>query len=201
MMQRFSHSAIRCTAALVAATCGLLSGCNEAAWLPEATATATKAATVDEAPISESGQTAAIGAPADPVVDSPKPPAEPLPVLNITYDALKFDIEKNQPFERSMLTKEIESLNGRTITIRGYMPNSCLASGLTQFLLMRDNLECCFGPGAFIYDCVVVEMKPGRSTDYTVRPVAVTGTLSIQEMLDSEGIPAAIYHLDGESVE
>lgn len=136
---------------------------------------------------------------------SPTPPpsaaAEPLPMVDITYDTLKFDIEKGAPFERSMLTKPIEALDGRTVKIRGYILPSFLQNGLTQFVLVRDNMECCFGPGAAIYDCVVVEMKPGRSTDFSVRPVAVTGTFSIREMLDADGNPAAIYHLDGDAVE
>jgi hypothetical protein len=61
-------------------------------------------------------------------------------------------------------------------------------------------MECCFGPGAALYDCILVEMRPGKTTDYSTRPVAVEGTFSIQEMLDSEGKHLAIYHIDGDEV-
>jgi hypothetical protein len=67
--------------------------------------------------------------------------------------------------------------------------------------LVRDNLECCFGPGAAIYDCVVVDMRPGKSTSYTVRPVTVSGTFAVRELLDPDGKHLAIYHLDGDAVE
>ncbi|MGH7194972.1 MAG: DUF3299 domain-containing protein, partial [Candidatus Saccharimonadales bacterium] len=67
-------------------------------------------------------------------------------------------------------------------------------------VLVRDNLSCCFGPGAALYDCLVVEMQPGKSTDFTISPVTVEGRFSIRELLDSEGKALAIYHLDGESV-
>jgi hypothetical protein len=74
-------------------------------------------------------------------------------------------------------------------------------TGLTNFVLVRDNLQCCFGPGAALYDCVVVEMTEGHSTDFTVRPVAVEGTFAIREFKSAEGRTLAIYHLDGTKVE
>jgi hypothetical protein len=43
-------------------------------------------------------------------------------------------------------------------------------------------------------------MKPSRSTDYSLYPVAVDGTFTIHEMLDPDGNTVAIYHLDGEQV-
>lgn len=119
---------------------------------------------------------------------------------DISFDDIKFDISKGDPFERSLLTDKIEALDGTRVRIRGYILPSFQQTGLTQFVLVRDNLSCCFGPGAAIYDCVIVEMKPGRSTDYSLYPVAVDGTFTIREMLDPEGKAVAIYHLDGEQV-
>ena len=72
--------------------------------------------------------------------------------------------------------------------------------GLTQFVLVRDNMECCFGPGAALYDCIMVQMQPGESASYSVRPVTVEGNFKIQEWKDFDGVIRAIYHLDGKSV-
>jgi hypothetical protein len=127
-------------------------------------------------------------------------PAEPERTRDISFDDLKFDIQKGDPFRRSLLTEKIESLAGKPIRIRGYILPSFQQSGLTQFVLVRDNQSCCFGPGAALYDCVIVEMKPGKSTDYSLYPVAVDGTFSIHEMVDPDGKTVAVYHLDGESV-
>jgi hypothetical protein len=71
---------------------------------------------------------------------------------------------------------------------------------LKQFVLVRDNLECCFGPGAALYDCVVVNMVEGQSAEFTTRPIAVEGVFSIDELRDPEGKCLAIYHLQGEKV-
>ncbi len=76
---------------------------------------------------------------------------------------LSLTIEKGAPFERSMLTKEIEELNKKTIRIRGWiLPASVFKqTGIEEFVLVRDNQECCFGPGAAIYDCIMVKMERG----------------------------------------
>jgi hypothetical protein len=121
-------------------------------------------------------------------------------IRDISFDDLKFDINKGDPFIRSLLTDKIEALDGKRVRIRGYILPSFQQTGLTQFVLVRDNLSCCFGPGAAIYDCVIVEMKPGRSTDYSLYPVAVDGVFTIHELLDPDGKTVAIYHLDGEQV-
>lgn len=128
---------------------------------------------------------------------APKPTAA---TREITFDDIKFDMEKGDPFDRSLLTPEIEALDEQPIRIRGYILPSFQQTGITQFVLVRDNQECCFGPGAALFDCILVEMQPGRSTDYTVRPVAVEGVFSVREVTDGEGTHLAIYHLDGRSV-
>jgi hypothetical protein len=126
--------------------------------------------------------------------------AAKLPRLDITFDTIKLDMKKEDPFKKSLITPKIHELEGRKVKLRGYLLPSFQQTGLTQFVLVRDNMECCFGPGAALYDCVVVEMQPGRSTDFTIRPVAVEGVFAVREMLDPDGKPLAIYHLDGEAV-
>jgi hypothetical protein len=121
-------------------------------------------------------------------------------VRDITFDNIKFPMEKGSKFERSLLTESIEQLDGTTIRIRGFILPSFKQRGLTQFVLVRDDKECCFGPGAALFDCVIVEMEPGKSTDFSVRPVAVEGVFSIRELIGPDGNHLAIYYLVGRSV-
>ncbi|MCR9293790.1 MAG: DUF3299 domain-containing protein [bacterium] len=102
---------------------------------------------------------------------------------DLTFDDIKFEIEKGGKFQRDMLTEEIESLHKKTIRIRGYiLPASVFTqSGIEEFVLVRDNMECCFGPGAALYDCIMVQMEKGKTADFTTRPVAVRGKFEIQE--------------------
>ena len=101
----------------------------------------------------------------------------------ITFDDLKFDIEKGGKFERSMITENIEELNKKTLQIRGYiLPASVFKqTGIEEFVLVRDNMECCFGPGAALYDCIIVQMEKGKFADFSTRPIAVKGKFEIKE--------------------
>lgn len=101
----------------------------------------------------------------------------------LTFDDLKFEMDKGGLFKRSMLTKEIEELNKKEIRIRGYiLPASVFKqSGIEEFVLVRDNMECCFGPGAMLYDCIMIEMEKGKTADFTTRPIAVKGKFEVKE--------------------
>jgi hypothetical protein len=95
---------------------------------------------------------------------------------------------------------KIEKLSGNPIKIRGYILPSFQQKGIKQFVLVRDNMECCFGPGAALYDCILVEMAPGKSASFTVRPVSVEGKFEISEFVGPDGKHLAIYRIVGEEV-
>lgn len=117
-----------------------------------------------------------------------------------TFDDLRFDIQPGDPFHREMLTKEIVALDGQPIRIRGYILPTPQKRGIKQFVLVRDNQECCFGPGAALFDCILVDMKEGSTAEFTIRPVAVTGTFHIEEFKGPDGQHLAIYSIAGETV-
>jgi len=119
----------------------------------------------------------------------------------ISFDDIKLDMQKGDPFSRDLLPTRVTGLENSRVRIRGYILPSFQQTGLTQFVLVRDNMECCFGPGALLHDCVVVRMVPGKTAAFSVRPVAVTGTFRVQELRGPDGRHLAIYALDGEAVE
>ena len=122
-------------------------------------------------------------------------------VREITFDDIKLDLAKDEPFTRDRLTPRVTELDGGRVRIRGYILPSFQQRGLTQFVLVRDNQECCFGPGAALHDCVVVRMRPGATADFSIRPVAVTGGFRVEELRGPNGRHLAIYALDGENVQ
>jgi hypothetical protein len=115
--------------------------------------------------------------------------------FELTFDNLKFEMEKGGDFDRSMLTPEINSYNNSTVSLRGFIRPSFSQSGLTKFIFVRDNKECCFGPGAAIYDCVLVKLAKGLETDFTVRPVTVEGKFSLKEYKGPDGKVWSIYRM------
>lgn len=101
----------------------------------------------------------------------------------ITFDDLKFDIEPDAPYDAGMLTDIIRELDGKTVKLSGFILPSTLfrETDIEEFVLVRDNQECCFGPGAALYDCVVVNMVGGAKTNFTTRPVTVSGKFVLKE--------------------
>lgn len=116
-----------------------------------------------------------------------------------TFDDLRFEMTVGEPFKRSMLTKPIEAMAGQRIRIRGYILPTPQRAGITQFVLVRDNQECCFGAGAALYDCILVDMKKGRTAEYSIRPVAAEGIFDVREFVIG-GKHLAVYHMDAEAV-
>jgi hypothetical protein len=127
--------------------------------------------------------------------------AEAADVKEVTFDTVKLDLKKGDAFDREVLTKEVKQLDGRQIRIRGYILPSFQQTGIKQFILVRDNMECCFGPGALLHDCILVEMVAPATAEFTVRPISVVGTFSIREVKGPDGNHLAIYHLDGKEVD
>lgn len=128
----------------------------------------------------------------------------------INFDDLVFDIEKDAPFKPEMITKDIKELVNKKVKLRGYILPSTLfrETNIDRFVLVRDNQECCFGPGAALFDCVIVEMVPGKTTDFVTRPVTVTGKFEIDTKTykypggtsPSGASHMAIFRIKGEAV-
>lgn len=133
------------------------------------------------------------------------PPARPTVKAKgeISFDDLKFDILPDAPYDGSMLTDEIRALDGKVVKLRGFILPSTLfrETNIAEFVLVRDNQECCFGPGAALFDCVVVNLVGDTRTDFTTRPVTVTGTFKLKEYKypDDSG-HFAIFNMQGTSV-
>ena len=88
-----------------------------------------------------------------------------------------------------MLTKAVEKLDGQRVQIRGYMLPSFQQSGIKQFVLMHNNMQCCFGPSTALYDCIIVEMVNDQSCEFSVRPIAVEGTFAVRDFGRGPTIP------------
>ncbi len=147
------------------------------------------------------GGGAAPAPPETPVVAAKAPAVGDGKVREISFDDLTLPLEKGAPYTPAILPPAVDALQGQSVRIRGYILPSFQQRGITQFVLVRDNMECCFGPGALLHDCVVVRMRPGKSADFSIRPVAVAGSFRIEELKGPDGKHLAIYGIDGDAVE
>jgi len=63
---------------------------------------------------------------------------------DVTFDDVKLELKKGDPFDPALLTPKIKDLDGKAIRICGYSLPSFQQTGIKQFVLVRDNMECCF---------------------------------------------------------
>jgi hypothetical protein len=122
-------------------------------------------------------------------------------VRDINFDDLEFSIEKDQDFDERMLTEGIRDLDGKQVILRGFILASSIfqQSGIKQFVLVRDNQECCFGPGAYIYHNAQIDISPPATTDFSIRPVIVEGKFSIRPWR-SGGKCYSVFHIQADRV-
>ncbi|MDA8564213.1 DUF3299 domain-containing protein [Mariniblastus sp.] len=135
------------------------------------------------------------------IVPTGPPPTDADGRLELTFDDLSFEMEKGGKFDRSMLTDRITKFDGADVRLRGFIRPSFRQSNIEKFVFVRDDKECCFGPGAAIYDNALVSLKKGAQTNYTVRPVVVTGKLHLKEYETPDGMVLSIYRIKNGKIE
>jgi len=70
---------------------------------------------------------------------------------------------------------EVAALDGKPVFLKGYMYPERKTEGLTSFVFVKDNQQCCFGGQPELTDMILVEMDPGMTVDYHTSLVSVAG--------------------------
>ena len=95
---------------------------------------------------------------------------------------------------------KVKAWSGKKAVITGYMVPVKMDKGLvTEFLLMRNTMACCFGGVPNMTEWVVVKMKKGVPPMMDV-PVAFFGELKVGAMFEN-GYMTGLYELAGERME
>jgi hypothetical protein len=89
--------------------------------------------------------------------------------------------------------------DGRNVLLKGYMYPGKQQRGITQFLLVRDQGDCCFGGNPKITDRVLVQLKDPahpRGIDFSPRLTKIAGRFVIRPM-GAPGLDGGVlYHLE-----
>ena len=98
-----------------------------------------------------------------------------------------------------MLTDEIRKLDGKKVILRGFMDSSSIfqRKGIKQFVLIRDNSICCFGPGAKIYHNVQIDMDGDATAEFPgLQPLEIEGLFSIKPWTNpGDGKVYSVFHI------
>ena len=121
--------------------------------------------------------------------------------IAITFDDLQLEMKEDSVFDPAMLTARVKQLDGQRVRIRGFIfPAIFQQTGITRFPLIK-NTQCKFGPGGLAHHIILVDLQPGLSTSFTVRPIAVEGLLTIRPFNGPDGKTWTIYHMAGDKID
>ena len=137
---------------------------------------------------------------ADTAAARPSPPSRRGEPREITFDDIKFDMEKGAPFTPDLLPKRVTALEATRIRIRGYILPSFQQTGLTQFLLVRDQGDCCFGGNPKITDRVLVNLKDPKGISFTSRQRKIAGRFVVRPTGTAVLDGGVLYHLEDASM-
>lgn len=127
-------------------------------------------------------------------------------LANFTFVPPEVD-ESTKPASEVVKTGEqqipatVRGLDGRKIMISGFMMPVKMENGLvTEMLLMRNQMACCYGGVPNMNEWVVVHMGKKGVKALMDTPVFVYGTFKVGTILDN-GYVAGIYQMDGVKME
>jgi hypothetical protein len=103
---------------------------------------------------------------------------------------------------REVIPPEVAALEGKKVFIKGYFrPDSAkFTQNVKQFLLVRDNNQCCFGDMNLVqfFDQVQVRMMRDLTVDYSSGLFRMGGVLHIEPRNAALGSARPVYSLDAD---
>jgi hypothetical protein len=88
--------------------------------------------------------------------------------------------------------------NGKQVFIKGYMYPGAQDSGITTFILCRDNGDCCFGGQPKMTDRIQVKLKKPLTAKYHKGLRRLAGTFRVEPGRGTDELAGVLYHLDAD---
>jgi hypothetical protein len=91
------------------------------------------------------------------------------------------------------------AMDGHNVLLKGYMYPGKQQQGITQFLLVRDQGDCCFGGNPKITDRVLVQLSDPRGIPFSPRLTKIAGRFAVRPAGTSALDGGVLYHLEDAS--
>lgn len=120
--------------------------------------------------------------------------------VRISYATLMPD--EHEQRRKIRVPEDVMKLDGKKVFIRGYMRPGSQRYRLREFLLVRDNMQCCFGALNKVkyHDMVAVRLENPLRADYRTQSFGVGGTLHIDPASAYTGAEDAAFSLDADYI-
>jgi len=87
-------------------------------------------------------------------------------------------------------------LDGRDVLLKGYMYPGKQQQGIVQFLLVRDQGDCCFGGNPKITDRVLVQLRDPKGIEFSPRLRKIAGRFAVRPTGTAALDGGVLYHLE-----
>lgn len=133
-----------------------------------------------------------------------RPPADrtvtkPGDAEKITWEDVNLGMQADVVFRPFMITDRVKDLEGKRLSIVGYMHPPESQSGNKKFILLK-NTQCKFGPGGQADHLADVHLQEGKTTKYTPSPLKIEGTLVIEPFEGPDGNTWSLYRLENAQI-
>jgi hypothetical protein len=116
----------------------------------------------------------------------------PAGFARLNYAALQ-PLEGDPP---TAVPDSARAMDGRNVLLKGYMYPGKQQQGITQFLLVRDQGDCCFGGNPKITDRVLVQLRDPKGIPFSSRLTKIAGRLAVRPAGTSALDGGVLYHLE-----
>ena len=140
--------------------------------------------------------------------------AAPAPPASGEYTPISFDVLSSYPYEipdsdaiargllKDQIPASIKALNNQRVTVQGFMlPTLGTKGTVSHFVLLANQMGCCFGVTPSMNGWIYVAMKEGKRTNSVPDvPVTVYGTLQVGEDIKDNTL-MSVYRIDADKVD
>ena len=124
-------------------------------------------------------------------------PSDIVPLIPAESDVVQLP---TAPGVSGTIPANVQALDGRKVRITGYMLPIRMENGLVKdFLLLRNQMMCCFGHQPEPNEWVVVRLKGNGVPSQMDTPMVFYGTLHVGELFENQ-VFEGLYELDGEKI-
>ena len=95
------------------------------------------------------------------------------------------------------LDPEVEALDGKPIYIKGYMYPTRQRTDISEFVLVKDTGQCCFGGQPKLTDMIAVKLEKGLTVDHREQQLVGVGGVFRARAPVRSGELTALYVLEG----
>lgn len=95
-----------------------------------------------------------------------------------------------------VIPESATALDDRDVLLKGYIYPPDRPDGIAEFILCRDQGDCCFGGKPKLTDRVHVKLAPGHTIRFSQRLTKVAGRFAVRPVATTDLSGGVLYHIE-----